>query len=184
MSSYKENTKTNNVRKRRDKNKPIFQLTKKVKILEQSLSYNYKQNEDKNDLNLECDEDLTKDLDEDLKKDLDEDLTEDLNKDLNEKRPFIPPRCHCDECFFHMGENNDRQVCGKYRCCNDIYDEKEMLQIKVFSLRSSPYYWDPTFYGYPMYHNKIQKFIDDNYIEDPDEKDNIDDNLNDPNNLD
>ena len=78
--------------------------------------------------------------------------------------------CHCVKCFVYMGEMNPRQNCRKVRCDYDFLNEKEMLQTRVFHLRSSPYYNDSTFYGYPSYHNTIQKFIDDNYIEDTNEK--------------
>ena len=79
-----------------------------------------------------------------------------------------------------MKDYNSDQYCGKYKCDydNDFFDKKEMLQIQVFHLRSSPYYNDKD------NHSTIQKFIDDNYIEDPYKNDNYLDYSNNPNNLD
>lgn len=157
------------VRKRRIKKQPSLQLNYKKVKNEESQPEDDEANdaqqvehqkqatgEKKDDLNLECDEHF-------------EDLEETLGN-FKEKIPSLPPMFHCVECFFYMGEMNPRQNCRKVRCDYDFLNEKEMLQTRVFHLRSSPYYNDSTFYGYPSYHNTIQKFIDDNYIEDTNEK--------------
>lgn len=138
--------------------------------------------EKKDNLNPECHEKLKEDIKE-LEKELEklEKIEEESEEDSEEtminfminfkkKKLSLPPSCHCVICFVYMGEMNPRQNCRKIRCEYDFLDENEMLQIQVFNLRSSPYYSDYTFYGYPTYHNTIQKFIDDNYIEYPDEK--------------
>jgi hypothetical protein len=173
MSSNQDNNTSSplklRVRKRRIKKQPSLQLNyKKVKneesqpendeLTDAQLVKPQKQatDEKKDDLNLECDEQF-KDLEETL-------------GSFKEKIPSLPPICHCVECFVYMGEMNHRQNCRKVRCDYDFLNEKEMLQTRVFHLRSSPYYNDSTFYGYQSYNNTIQKFIDDNYIEDPDEK--------------
>lgn len=81
------------------------------------------------------------------------------------RKPLLPPMCHCIECFAYMGETNPRQYCYKRYCFYEDFGEDEILQVKVFHLRSSPYYDDPTFWSYNEYHNAIQEFIDKNYVE-------------------
>lgn len=78
------------------------------------------------------------------------------------KTPSLPPSCHCVHCFVYLGETNPRQYCRKIRCDYDFLDEDEILQIQICNISLSPYYNDPTFDEYLIYHDKIQKFIDVN----------------------
>jgi hypothetical protein len=76
---------------------------------------------------------------------------------LDENVP-LPP-CHCVTCFTYMGEMNDRQWCRKIYCPYIDNDPSSLLETQVINLQSSPYYDDPTFFGYQEYHDKIQNFI-------------------------
>ena len=89
---------------------------------------------------------------------------EKLEEKINRK-PMLPPMCHCIECFSYMGESNPRQVCYKQYCSYEGFEEDNMVQIRVYHLRYSPYYNDPNFWGYKEYHDVIQEFIDKNYVE-------------------
>ena len=70
----------------------------------------------------------------------------------------LPP-CHCVTCFTYMGEMNDRQWCRKIYCPYIDNEPSSLLETQVINLQSSPYYNDPTFFGYQEYHDKIQNFI-------------------------
>jgi hypothetical protein len=144
------------VRKRHFRKTPSSQVNKKVKTEEQSHLENVDRLNEINEdyLNhMRCDENLEEDLKETL-------------VCFKEKTPILPPPCHCVKCFVYMGEMNPRQYCRKIRCEYDFLNEKEMLQIKVFHLRSSSYYIDSAFDGYVEYHASIQAFINSNYIKD------------------
>jgi hypothetical protein len=72
---------------------------------------------------------------------------------------FPLPPCHCVTCFTYMGEMNDRQWCRKIYCPYIDNEPSSLLETQVINLQSSPYYNDPTFFGYQEYHDKIQNFI-------------------------
>lgn len=95
-----------------------------------------------------------------------------FHKNKKSKIIALPPLYHCVECFSYLGDTNPRQFCCKYYCPYQDFNENDILQMKVYNLRYSPYYDNPNFFGYNKYHNIIQEFIDKNYIE------NINDNYN------
>jgi len=119
------------------------------------------------EINLLCDEEFSPEP---------EDTAIDKKEEKTKPRKMgLPPMCHCVECFAYMGEMNPRQYCRKIYCSYADFGEDELLQTKVFHLRTSPYYTDPDFWGYKDYHDEIQEFIDNNYVEDPDELKDVDD---------
>lgn len=70
---------------------------------------------------------------------------------------YLPPPCHCVECYAYMGEINPRQYCGKIQCYESIVGfEDFMKDIRVTNLRWSPYYEKKD------YKDIIQKYIDSN----------------------
>ena len=121
------------------------------------------------DIDFKCYETLDIESDPEIKS---EDTSQ--NDDMEDigNNPTLPPMCHCVECFAYMGEGNPRQFCYKRYCSYEYFNEEDMLQIRVYHLRSSPYYDDPNFMGYKEYHKTIQKFIDDHYIESISDNDN------------
>jgi hypothetical protein len=88
------------------------------------------------------------------------------DENFDKKNVFVslPPMCHCVECFAYMGEMNPRQYCCKTHCTYSDFEPSELLAMQVYHLRTSPYYYDPTFIYYSEYHNEIQNFITKNYI--------------------
>lgn len=86
----------------------------------------------------------------------------DLPCDKKKKKLGLPPFYHCIECFNFMGETNPRQFCYKLKCpYAEDFNEKDLLQIKVSHLRTSPYYKDKTSLHYSDFHDVIQEFIDE-----------------------
>lgn len=70
---------------------------------------------------------------------------------------YLPPPCHCIECYVYMGEMNPRQYCGKTHCYESVHGfEDFMKETRVISLQQSPYYEKKD------YKDIIQKYIDSN----------------------
>lgn len=54
---------------------------------------------------------------------------------------YLPPPCHCVQCYVYMGDMNPRHYCGKTKCYEDmVWLEDYMQEIRKTNLQSSPYY--------------------------------------------
>jgi len=147
--------------------KPIIRMRKRIRKRKRQFTEDINKRSKKEkvqpELDLKCYEEFSPEPK------LEDTKTDEKEEETKPREMGLPPMCHCIECFAYMGEMNPRQYCRKIYCSYADFEEDELLQTKVFHLRTSPYYTDPDFWGYKDYHDEIQEFIDNNYVENPDE---------------